>query len=845
MLFARATISFATSGLHSRVRFDRRFLPAVGFEAGIAATTEEKSAAYLVEEYLLKTQDGRVGLHALLQELPELKAFCKSSGLRPAALLSLFPESFALEWMPTDHQQLCVRRADGSMAADMDVDAMEALLSERLGGALWKYHLHRPSASVDPVPLTWIIRTMPSPIEAIAIATAPASDRLHLDYERLGFASRPCAWAAFRDAQFRRFVRDRERTFIWHDKVDGTGSVAAVGLSVAEATRRAEALALPDAEAPLVAAEATADGEGAQQPQKSLHARVAVAAAAGADILLVRGSSRAAALFAAELQSAAECAGAARLPSHLFTELAPGLWTRPRALNDRKMIGQRDAQRGDHGVDTDDEAARRLNELLPYLASIRCSASVIATAPSAASMLMLLADPSRHEALRRAVFGAEGKSGRGSGVGNDKKVATGILGRDKGCVRDARRQWSLRVEQSFPSADHRVLPFHGAAALGELSIALSTALGGELVFTQATADKVGMSSASDEMAALILEADGGDIGSSPNEEELVGHHGREATFSMTQHQAIPSDVVRLVLVQAKDATLLLREESAMRGASNDGMMMKADDASIARNDGMMVEADDASIARNDDMMMEADDASITRLPRWVEAWDKREFFFSSSLDPLVALAAVNLAFHYHYLIGCSRGGSRGSGDRMRVAHATDLRQEISSIRVFDPCVGSGTVLAAAASRGCARLLGADVNAGFVERAKSNLASAGVLELAEEASLIVHDATTAFPPEHVTAESCSRTLVVSNPPWGNNIGGEVDGAAIVQSVMRQFAGATFCWLANSRAVQKVRCIPGVQVLRHVPFGSVDLVVCVAREPDGITRREHTAAERPQA
>jgi hypothetical protein len=36
----------------------------------------------------------------------------------------------------------------------------------------------------------------------------------------------------------------------------------------------------------------------------------------------------------------------------------------------------------------------------------------------------------------------------------------------------------------------------------------------------------------------------------------------------------------------------------------------------------------------------------------------------------------------------------------------------------------------------------------------------------------------------------------------------------------------CWIANPLAVEALRCLPGVTVLRHVPFGSVELVVCTA-------------------
>ena len=48
-----------------------------------------------------------------------------------------------------------------------------------------------------------------------------------------------------------------------------------------------------------------------------------------------------------------------------------------------------------------------------------------------------------------------------------------------------------------------------------------------------------------------------------------------------------------------------------------------------------------------------------------------------------------------------------------------------------------------------------------------------------------------------------------------------------SVTAQSAGATLCWIANGRAVRALQEMPGVRVLRHVPFGGVELVV-VANE-----------------
>ena len=69
----------------------------------------------------------------------------------------------------------------------------------------------------------------------------------------------------------------------------------------------------------------------------------------------------------------------------------------------------------------------------------------------------------------------------------------------------------------------------------------------------------------------------------------------------------------------------------------------------------------------------------------------------------------------------------------------------------------------------------------------------------------------------------ETLVVCNPPWGNNVGGEADGAAIVRTVASQCSGATLCWIVNARAARALVELPGVTVVRRVPLGAVEVVV----------------------
>ena len=75
--------------------------------------------------------------------------------------------------------------------------------------------------------------------------------------------------------------------------------------------------------------------------------------------------------------------------------------------------------------------------------------------------------------------------------------------------------------------------------------------------------------------------------------------------------------------------------------------------------------------------------------------------------------------------------------------------------------------------------------------------------------------------------------------GTNILSAVDwtavknsGGAIVRSMTSQCPGATFCWIANGLAVQALREMEGVRVLRHASFGGVELVVATHKDADAL-------------
>lgn len=760
-------LRFAATASFTRIGLQRapQLTVALSRELAMTVTVAESNVAASVE-MALKDALGPVGLHALPQKVPELKAWCVTERIRPLALLQLFPEAFVVEPTTSDVSLLCVRLAHGGSPAvdtaalvddgtpSMDASGVADMLGERLGTTLSKYHAHRPSLPTDPVPLSWLVRSMPSPIEALVIAAPEREWFFHLDPARFGYKDRACAWSACRDAHLRRFVDSRQEQFTWHERDDGT---PAISMTLAEVSRRRGCSA---AESAISMAEIARARHGvltglSRAQRKAATATAAMASpdplpspAVGSRLYLVRGSARTVSLLDEEMRSAAEYAG---LAPELLRPLTPGLWLQVR------------------GTDGGGPAAMRMATLLPHLAAVRGGGTLLLGASTAAAMVQLLRGAHDCDSLCRRVF----RQGPWfCPPENDKDEQDGRTGgaQDGAFRAGGAHGWTLHVEQHYPPADQRVLPFHCLDDVGELCVALSRAL---------------------DRGALGVD---------------------EETESPS---LVPDGVAHLTLLVTKGTVLLLREDDPAP-------------PKVRVDEGVA----EGELPSSRDQL---------RLPRWISAWDRRAFFFSAALDPIVAQASLNIALHTHLKLHPDQTlpsdvhSARHSADP---SHAQD-----DTLRVFDPCLGSGTILAAAAARGIRRIVGADINAEFVARARSNLLDARLL--GSGVRLFVHDAATPYlaedldPLSHSQLDpgslsshsqldpgSLSRTLVVSNPPWGNNIGEGLDGKAIVTSVTSQFAGATMCWIANPLAVEALRCLPGVTVLRHVPFGSVELVVCTA-------------------
>ncbi len=390
------------------------------------------------------------------------------------------------------------------------------------------------------------------------------------------------------------------------------------------------------------------------------------------------------------------------------------------------------------------------------------------------------------------------------------KSATGALG--------SRRRWTLAYEVHYPSADHLVLPFVRLCSTPRLLIALHAALGADGYVPSAHADAARTNPAeSDEVAEplVLLHCKNGLL--LLREHEMPRHPHAAATAARAPTERSAAAVAANLAALAMDSEPSAANMTAKAAAK---VAAKAAAKAQARVEAARAEQVRASAEENWEQL------DTTRLPWWLAPWAMRGFSFSSSLDSLVALAAVNLAAcAYRAAAGAAAGWPAAGGDD----RGSGL--PLSGLRLYDPCCGSGTVLAAALAQGAAFVAGADMRAEFVDGARSNLLETGVLAGGATAELFTQDATLPLA-ETAPIRPADVELVVSNPPWGKKFGKAEDGGPIVRSVCTQFPHAATCWIVNRLTRQVIEDIHGVRVVSVIKLGAVEAVLVAPPASDRV-------------
>ena len=227
--------------------------------------------------------------------------------------------------------------------------------------------------------------------------------------------------------------------------------------------------------------------------------------------------------------------------------------------------------------------------------------------------------------------------------------------------------------------------------------------------------------------------------------------------------------------------------------------------------------------------LQLNETTLHNVPRWILEWETRPFGFSSSLDSLHAVGAINFALLAHCRL------HRSSAVAGLLAPSTPLW-------IHDPCCGSGTILAAAAAAGhyCT---GSDISTEFVQKAAGNLTG---IALDHGLQMFQHDATSPFPKiedgrwmlEQDSVNHASKSgkkgpdLIVCNPPWGKHIGTRSIGQTILENVVKEFTGAVMCWIANPETVDFAISLPNLTVVCLAPVGTAYVLVVHNKQSHGL-------------
>jgi hypothetical protein len=192
-------------------------------------------------------------------------------------------------------------------------------------------------------------------------------------------------------------------------------------------------------------------------------------------------------------------------------------------------------------------------------------------------------------------------------------------------------------------------------------------------------------------------------------------------------------------------------------------------------------------------------------------WASRPFTFSAALDTDVAACMISMLTAVAVSAAHRASSSSSSG--------SDEHKE-QSLRLLDPCVGSGTLTAQALLRGHS-VTAFDVNPRCAAGAAQNLQYLN--SSTHRATVAVHDAQQPFPLQYNVS---AVQGVMVNLPWGQNLRereGVVKG--ILLNIARTVRAATPVVIASGSSLARELQQLGYTVLREAPVSNGKSVTCV--------------------
>ena len=349
----------------------------------MAPTAREPALASAADELAGLLSEGAMQDRLILQRLPGLLTVLESAGLRLISFCQCFPERFSLRFLPGWGVRVSLEPATSEPTTDLP--QVENVLETVVAQHVERYHDKHSSNEKEPAaPLGWLIRRIGPELDALIAQAARGPLHFHLDPEASGFDSLRLALRGCVACHLCEFVHARSEVFRWVEGPPCGGGHAschcqgAIGLTperaaAVMAARRAR-LRTDEAKREVkrkarearrakeeAAMEEEPDGWREDLAAELPAAELLAACAGGGTLLLLRGPTRSASLFAEELRAAARHVA---LPAALLRPLCRGLWLLPPPAAEDAVGG---------------EAHAALRALLPALGGVRLAVTLLAS----------------------------------------------------------------------------------------------------------------------------------------------------------------------------------------------------------------------------------------------------------------------------------------------------------------------------------------------------------------------------------------------------------------------------------------------------------------------------------